>query len=208
MKKLISLSLVIMLVVAGLFILTGCEKTAKVKTVDISYTLGKGVITLSVPQNEDGTPKYQFTEEKPEELSKSGTVYLVTDTSLFAFGTSGFVYNTSKDYKEKYGETEASFDGYLEFINSDLFNKNMYLTGCEEFELNGRKALRYYNMSGSSGDYDYYGYFYMVGADDIYPRSRVDMTVNYKVEEKPKEIQEFDEETLSIINSLKVTAAE
>lgn len=213
MKKLISLSLVIMLLVAGLFILTGCESgegggAAKAKTIDISYTLGKGVFTVSVPQNEDGTPKYQFTEEKPEGLSTSATFYLVTDTAMFGFSTSGLSYNTSKDYKEKYGEdTVASFDGYLEFIeDADLFNKS-YLPGLEQFEINGRKALRYHNKAGGSGDYEYYGYFYFIGVDDIYPKSRAGMTVNYKVEERPKEAQEFDEETLAIINSLKITPA-
>ena len=33
------------------------------------------------------------------------------------------------------------------------------------------------------------------------------MTVNYKLEEKPKEAQEFDKETLAIIKSLKIEAA-
>ena len=220
MKKLISLSLVIVLLLTGLFTLTACDNgggegeggsentESKIKTVDISYTHGKGVFTLSVPQNEDGTPKYEFTTEKPAEISTSATFYLVTDTAVFGFSTAGMSYNTSKDYKEKYGETDASFDGYLEFIeDSDLFNKS-YLPGLEQFEINGRKALRYYNRAGGSGDYEYYGYFYFIGVDDIYPKSRAGMTVNYKVDERPKEAQEFDEETLSIIKSLKITPVE
>ena len=219
MKKIISLSLVIVLLLVGLFTLTACEngggeggngepQKEQPKTVDISYTIGKGVFTVSVPQKEDGTAKYEFTTEKPEGISTSATVYLVTDTALFGFSTSGMSYNTSKDYKEKYGEVDATFDGYLEFIeDADLFNKS-YLPGLEQFELNGRKALRYYNRAGGSGDYNYYGYFYFIGVDDIYPKSRAGMTVNYKVEKLPKESQEFDEETLGIINSLKITAAE
>lgn len=166
--------------------------------------MGKGTITISVPKNEDGTPKYEFTDTKPEGISKSGTFYLTTDTVNIAFASSGMSYNTSKDYKAKYGETKATFDGYIEFINSEDFNKKSLLPGCEEFNLNGRKALRYYNRSGSSGDYKYYGYFYMVAADEIYPGSKFEMTVNYK-EDRPSEIKEFDQETLDIINSLKIT---
>ena len=190
----------------GLCVLTGCEKGEKKNLTEISYQHGKGTIKLSVPKNEDGTAKYEFTTEKPEGISVSKTFYLVTDNTILGFSTSGMSYNTSSKYKDKYGETKATFDGYLEFIeDKDMFNKS-YLPGLEQFEINGRKALRYYNRVGGSGDYKYYGYFYVVGADDIYPGSRFDIVVNYKTEEKPKEIKEFDEETLEIIKSLKIEA--
>ena len=78
----------------------------------------------------------------------------------------------------------------------------------EQFELNGRKALRYHNKEGSSSNYKYYGYFYLIGVDDIYEGSRADVTVNYLDEELPTEAREFDAETLSIINSLKITLKE
>ena len=113
-------------------------------------------------------------------------------------------YNTSVKYKEKYGDKKASFKDYLKFIeDKDLFDK-AYLPGLEQFKINGRKALRYYNRVGGSGDYKYYGYFYMVGVDDIYPGSKFEMVVNYKDDEKPKKSKEFDIETLKIIKSLKI----
>jgi len=208
MKKVLSLLLVLVLVGAGLFVLTGCDKDGGKKadnTVQISKVLGKGTVTLSVPKNDDGTAKYEFTTTKPEGLSVSGTFYLVTDTAMFAFSTSGLAYNTSKDYKAKYGETEATFDGYLAFMDDTTISSRPKLAGIERFELNGRKALRYYNRTGSSNDYKYYGYFYMVAVDEIYPGSKFNMTVNYKTEEKPTEVKEFDEETLAIISSLKIT---
>ena len=210
MKKVISLVLVIIMLVTGLVVLTGCEKgnTKKANTVEISRTFGKGTFTLLVPKNEDGTPKYEFTDVKPEGLSVSATFYLVTDTAMFGFSTSGLAYNTSKDYKAKYGETKATFDGYLDFIDDTSISSRPKLAGMEKFDLNGRKAIRYYNRAGSSGDYEYYGYFYLVGVDDIYPGSRAQMTVNYKTEERPKESKEFDQETLDIINSLKITLNE
>ena len=213
MKKVLGFLLTVTLLTGSVCLLTGCEKTSggeKEKKVDnttpISYELGKGTFTVNVPKDEEGNPKYEFTTEKPAEISSSATFYLVTDTSVFGFSTSGLSYNTSTKYKDKYGDKKASFDGYLEFIeDKDLFDKS-YLPGLEQFEINGRKALRYYNRSGSSSSYKYYGYFYMIGVDDIYPGSRAGMTVNYKLEEKPAEIQEFDQETLDIINSLKIEA--
>lgn len=212
MKKVLSLLLTITLLTGSVCLLTGCEKNggSKEKKVDnttpISYELGKGTFTVNVPKDEEGNPKYEFTTEKPKEISSSATFYLVTDTAVFGFSTSGLSYNTSTKYKAKYGDVKATFDGYLEFIeDKDLFDKS-YLPGLEQFEINGRKALRYYNRSGSSNNYKYYGYFYMIGVDDIYPGSRAGMTVNYKLDEKPAEVQEFDQETLDIINSLKIEA--
>ena len=213
MKKTLSIVLILILLMAGLFILTGCEnekgeETKKIDGVEISYVNGKGTFKLTVPKKADGTAKYEFTKEKPEGTSKSGTFYLVTDTSILTFSTAGMSYNTGTTYKAKYGEKKATFDGYLEFINSEDFNKKSNLPGCEELELNGRKAIRYYNREGGSGDYKYWGYFYLIGVDDIYPGSRAEMTVNYKETEKPKEIKELDQETLDIIKTLKITLSE
>lgn len=199
MKKLL-LTLVLVL---GITFLVGCGKKEE-NTVDITYTHGKGTITLSVPKDKEGNPKYEFTTEKPKGLNIAKTFYLETDNAILTFATSGMSYNTSKQYKDKYGDKKATFDGYLEFIeDKDLFNKS-YLPGLEQFEINNRKALRYYRREGGSGNYKYYGYFYMIGVDDIYPGSKFDMSVNYKDEELPKESKEFDEETLNIINSLKI----
>ena len=206
MKKKVLLIMVLM--ISTMFVVTGCgnngEKKAKKDVAKISYELGKGTITMEVPKDKDGNPKYEFTTEKPEGLTVSKTFYLVTDKAMIGVATTGLSYNTSAKYKEKYGDKKASFEGYLEFIeDKDLFNKT-YLKGLEQFEINGRKALRYYNLAGSPGNYKYFGYFYMVGVDDIYPGSKLDIVVNYKDEEKPTEAKEFDKETLDIINSIKV----
>ncbi len=209
MKKFLSLLLTITLLTGGILVLSGCEnkdKEEKDDTIEISYELGKGTVKVSVPKDKDGKAKYNFTTEKPQGISVTKTFYLVTDNSMIGFATSGLSYNTSAKYKEKYGDKKASFDGYLEFIeDKDLFDKS-YLPGLEQFKINGRKAIRYYNRIGGSGSYKYYGYFYMVGADDIYPGSRFDMVVNYKDEEKPTSAKEFDKETLAIIKSLKIVA--
>lgn len=204
MKKVLSILLVITLLASGLFILTGCENDGgkSKNTTEISYVMGKGKITISVPKKEDGTPKYEFTTEQPEGSKQKGTFYLETDTAFFSFSSSGLVYNTSKYFKETYGEKEATFDGYLEFMQDP--KSTIKLSGMEQFEINGRKALRYYNRVGSSGNYKYWGYFYMIASDDVYPGSHMNMTVNYKDEEKPSEVKEFDQETLDIINSFKL----
>lgn len=200
-KKILSLILIMVLLIGGLFALTGCENGKTNNTIEISRTLNKGKITLSVPKKDDGTPKYEFTEEKPENSKVNrGTFYLVTDNAVFSFKSSGLVYNTSVYYKQKYGDQKATFDGYLDWVDDK--DSKINLSGMEKLEINGRKAIRYYDREGSSGNYKYYGYFYRVGADDVFLGSDFEMTVTYKSEES--EAKEFDEETLSIINSLKI----
>ena len=204
MKKLFKITLA--LVIVSVLFVTGCTNEKKENGVKISYTHGKGIISVTVPKDKEGNPKYQFTTTKPEGMSVSKTFYLETDNAKIGFATSGMSYNTSAKYKEKYGDKKASFDGYLEFIeDTDLFNKS-YLPGLEQFKINERQALRYYNRSGSSNNYKYYGYFYFIGVDDIYSGSKLDVVVNYKdTDNLPTESKEFDEETLAIINSIEVT---
>ncbi len=215
MKKALSITLVIVLLAIGLFVLTGCENGGEgggskpANTVEITRTFGKGKFTLSVPKKEDGTPKYEFTDTKPEKAKGSGTFYLETENSVLSFSTKGWVYNTSKDYKAKYGEdTKATWDGYIEFMNDESISSRPKLSGMEQFEINGRKALRYYSREGGSGDYTYFGYNYMIAVDDVYTGSNGNIGVYYKLDEYPKEAKEFDQETLDIIKSLKITSAE
>jgi len=203
MKKLFNVLLVLIFV--SILFVTGCEEKKDDNTVKISYAYGKATYSVSVPKDKDGNPKYEFTTEKPKGISVAKSFYLVTDKSMIGIATTGMSYNTSAKYKEKYGDKKATFDGYLEFIeDKDLFNKS-YLPGLEQFEINGRKALRYYNRVGGSGSYKYYGYFYFVAVDDIYNGSKVDIVVNHKdIENLPTEPTEIDEETLNIINSLEI----
>jgi hypothetical protein len=204
MKKLISKALIIMLLITGIFTLSGCN-SKKEKGVEISYVNGKGTFTLTVPKKEDGTAKYEFTTEKPKGSMKTGTFYLETDSAILAFSTSGLVYNTSKDYKAKYGDTKATFAGYLEFMDDESISSRPRLAGIEKFEINGAQAIRYYSRTGGSGDYVYYGYNYAIAVDEIYPGSKAEIGVYYKTDEKLSEAKEFDQETLDIINSLKIT---
>ena len=205
MKKILSVMSIAVLLIGSLFALTGCNNGGNDKvnnTIEISNTLNKGKITLSVPKNNDRTPKYEFTTEKPEGSNvMKGTFYLVTENAVFSFKSNSLVYNTSIYYKEKYGDQKATFDGYLDWVDDK--DSKIKLSGMEKLEINGRKALRYYNREGSSGNYKYYGYLYLVGADDVFPGSNFEMDVNYKSQES--ESKEFDDETLSIINSLKIT---
>jgi hypothetical protein len=219
MKKALSIALVIILLVAGLFVLTGCGENGNggnsengsskpANSVEISKVFGKGKFTLYVPKKEDGTPKYEFTETKPEKAKGTGSFYLETDNTVLSFSTKGWVYNTSKDYKAKYGEdTKATWGGYIEFMNDESISSRPKLSGMEQFEINGRKALRYYSREGGSGDYKYFGYNYMIDVDDIYTGSNGNIGVYYKLDEYPKEAQEFDQETLDIIKSLIITPA-
>lgn len=212
MKKVLSVVAILAILSASLFAFTGCgdkknggdsKKAEDPNKVQISYVNGKGTFKVSVPKKDDGSPKYEFTEKKPEASKFRGTFYIETDKAVITFATSGLAYNTSKDYKAKYGETKATFDGYLEFMDdpSSTIPKN----NTEKLEINGRKAVKRESREGSSGNYKYYGFNYMIAGDDIYPGSYISLGVYYKGEEVHTSADAIDEETQAIINSLVVS---
>ncbi|MBR2745033.1 MAG: hypothetical protein IKE01_07070 [Clostridia bacterium] len=211
MKKIISLLSVMTLLMVSLFALTGCEGNGgdsgkdakKANTIETSEVFGKGKITVLVPKKEDETPKYAFSKEKPEDCKFKGSFYLETEKAVLVFTTSGLAYNTSKDYKEKFGDVKATFDGYLQWMDdpSSTIPKN----NTEKLEINGRKAVKRESKEGSSGNYKYYGFNYMIAVDDIYPGSYMGMGVYYKGNEEHKSADAIDSETQAIIDSLVVT---
>ena len=197
-----------LVLLAFIVLSTGCtkeKKEEKGKTATItSSSLSYFKLNLNVPLNDEGEAKYEFTSNKPTGFTRSGTVYLETDNAIFAFGTSSWVYQTATKYKEKNGTKDPSYADYMEWMKDP--DSTIKLSGMETMSINGRDALRYYAREGGSGDYNYYGYNYQVSLEDITPKSRLEMIVYYKDEELPKEAKEFDEETLKIINSLKLEA--
>lgn len=212
MKKLLSVMAIIAMLTGSLFAFSGCgnkdnEKNgngAKADTTEVSYAYGKAKYTVAVPKKEDGSAKYEFAKEKPDGVKYLSTFYLATDTADFSIGSAGLVYNTSKTYKEKYGETKATFQGYLDFMEdpiSTIPKENMKI-----LEINGRKAVKRQIKSGSSGNYKYYGYNYMVEVDDIMPGSYVEIMVSYKNPDGESEAKPLDSEAQDILNSLKIEA--
>lgn len=210
MKKTLSLILVIMMLFAGTITLSGCTKEnskngeANANVTEISYVNGKGTFKLSVPKDSEGKAKYEFTKQKPAGINASGSFYLVTDNYVFVFSTSGLVYNTSAVYKNKYGDKKATFDGYIEWVE-DAESK-IKLHGMEKIEINGRKALRYDRVAGSSSAYKYYGYNYLIAGDDIYSGSRIEVNVVYPDGKSEDSAKELDAEAKAIIESLKIEA--
>ena len=183
-------------------LITGCTKN---KTTEISYDLGKATISIKIPNDNEGNPKYAFTVDKPSNIVLSDTVYLETKTASFGFEINEYTYNQSAKYKEKYKDKDASFEGYLEYIdNPGLFNIN-YLPGFRKTKVNGVDAITYYNRTGYTDNYTYNGYYYILSLDNISKESKLDIVVNYKSDEPLNEPKELDEETLSILNSLKIT---
>lgn len=211
MKKILSLGLKTMLLCSLLFIMAGCgnntekeNKKLSFDGVEITYTYGNAVYTMSVPKNDEGKAKYTFAETLSDDLDYDGSFYLETDNAVFTFNSEGLVYNTSSTYKEKYGDKEATFDNYVEWVKDE--DSNINLNGFEELTVNGRKAIRYYISAGSSDDYTYYGYRYLASLDDTTKGSNLKMNVYYKNNEKLKSPKELDQETLDIISSLKITS--
>lgn len=212
MKKLLSLAAIMILIIGSMFALTGCgskeEKKDEVKnanTTEVSYVSGKLKYTVSVPKKDDGSAKYEFTTEKPEVKNAKGSFFIETENAVIGFSTSGLVYTTSTYYKDKYGaDQKATFDGFMNWVNDPA--SKITAKDYTQVEVNGRKAYRLDLREGSSGNYKYKGYNYMVAADDVLPGSYIQINVNFKGDEELTSQKELDSETQDIINSLVVVA--
>ncbi len=211
MKKLLSIVLVAVMLLSGLTLFSGCgdnkggnDKKDENK-VEISATHGKGTFKVMVPKNEDGSPKYNFTKDKPENAPKfaNGTYYLETEKAVITLSTMGLAYNTSTQYKQKYGDVKATFQGYIDFMNDP---SSTIPRGEEITEVNGKKAVKRQSKEGGSGSYKYYGFYYMIEADEVYPGSYVNLGVFYKDGVERTESEPIDDETQGIIDSLSVVA--
>ena len=198
MKKIKYLLLVFVLAV----LVTGCTGGSKEdsKKAEVEGTIGQFSFTLKVPNT-----KYELTTTKPEYAKKTGSYYLVTDKTTFVFSTTTWTYQTSYYYKEEYGTKDPSFEDYLKW--KDNSKSGIRLAGDEKLKLNDRSAMRYQLREGGSGDYDYYGYMYLVSLDDINPKMRFDVAIYYNEKELPKESVELDKVTLDVLNTLTITKA-
>ena len=216
MKKTISVLLVIALILAGLFVLTGCDNGngSKRKTTEISYSAPSIYsIKLNVPveKNDSGeeVPKYKFVEEMPEAvkniLSSEGT-YIVGDKIVVQIETSSYVYQTSTAYKEKYGDVTPSFEGFKEFIFAE--GSTSTLKKGELTKLGDREAIKAETRYGA-GSGDLYGYSYTVNIEDIYPRGYMTIRVVTADGNSESTAAVFaDAEVQAIIDSIIITGVE
>lgn len=195
--------LITLVLFISILLLTGCDKIEKNKVhyTDINTKVGNFNITLTVPANEEGNVKYNFTTEKPSKFKGIGNVYLETDKTTLSISSEVWTYHTSVYYKDKHETIEPSFDDYIIWMKDP--KSTIKLSGVEDVEINGRKAIRYYSREGSENDYRYYGYIYNISTDDINPKMHIIMKVHNNKEASSK-AKEFDKETLSIINSLRI----
>lgn len=161
MKKVLTLVLVTILLLSGLFVLTGCGQ----KGVETSTTLGDIKITAKVPGNEEGQPTYTFTTEKPE-----NTIYFTGSTYL-----TGEKVNIAFDYNNVLGSGSKTYSDMLNFVKADSYTGTIKVR--EEVKIGGRDAIRDYFNYGPSGEDGRYGYKYLINIDDIMPGKYLSVTV-------------------------------
>ena len=222
MKKTLTILLIVIMLIASLFILTGCNKggdgsigkSAGRKTTEISYSAPSIYsIKLNVPveKNDAGEekPVYKFTDELPETvekiLYKSGN-YLVGDKVIATIETTSYTYHTGVAYKEAHGDVTPSFKGFKEFINEE--GSSSTLKDAEEVKIGGREALKNEYRYGS-GNGDLYGYRYIINIDDIYPRGY--MSISFVTADGTTESAETtfaDTEVQAMINSIVINGLE
>mgnify|MGYP006391660881 CR=1 FL=1 len=190
MKKVLSLVLVTILLLSGLFVLTGCgEKNTGVET---STTLGDIKITAKVPGNEEGQPTYTFTTEKPE-----NTIYFTGSTYL-----TGEKVNIAFESKKVLGTDSKTYSDMLNFIKSDSYTGTVKIK--EELKIGDRDAIKTNFYYGANNDSGLYGYRYYINIDDVTAGQYMEVVV-VKGDFSNGEIDAYmsDEAVSAIVNSLK-----
>lgn len=162
MKKVLSLALIMILMISGLFVLTGCEKKdgenggsepAKA-TRKLTYDYTGTEVSLEVPEESSYT---EFTTEEPENsIYFSGTFYLVGEPVNIAFGSDRL-----------FGTDVTTFDEFAEYLQSDTYTGTYKIK--EETKIGDRKALRMDYRYGSTSSDNLYGYSYLVDGGETDP---------------------------------------
>lgn len=102
-------------------------------------------VTMAVPAEEaaDGSLEPKFVPIEYDE----GEVSIVdggfaNDTVAIEFSYISYTFNTNIYYKEKYGEMEANFENYVEYMKDEDFS-DPFTTGIEETTVGDYEALKY-----------------------------------------------------------------
>lgn len=123
-------------------------------------------ITLEAPETMEPTPTDEGSAEEepaePENIcdftsdSSASNFTFMGDTFRIRFEVGGYSYNTSTDWKDKYGETEPSFADWKKSVEEGLNGVSgsvIQVNGEEVVEQRFSVMLtRYYNTDGMAGD--------------------------------------------------------
>ncbi len=155
MKKMIKIITLVLLLVTGLLLLTGCGneepkiETEKLTREEYSYT-----VSVDVPKEKG----YEFVDEVEEENKNvAGYPNFVLDGEKVQiyFENSSFVYQTSTTFKDKHPEMDEENPNFSDFVAVAYPDE-------EVFDLNGNKAIKVAKEYGASGNTKLVGYDYYV----------------------------------------------
>ena len=219
MKRIILTVGLIVVLIASLFVLTGCgvkdgegggEKDSA-KTQEIVYNASLYTIKMDSPvtKNDAGeeVPVYSFTDERPEavqDLLGGENVYFTGGKVTGSLSTTSFTYHTGTAYKEEFGEVTPSFQGFYDFIKSDIYTGT--IKNYEEVKIGDRTALKWEFRVGS-GNGDLYGYRYIVDIGNLYERGYLNLDV--VVADGSSENAEAvfaDSEVTNLLSSIRIEA--
>lgn len=116
-------------------------------------------VSLEAPETQEAAEEEGEETDHLFDFTKDSHGYVFTflgDTFQIDFEITGYVYQTSSDWKEKYGETKGSFEDYKKNIEEGINHTPgaiIQVNGEDVVENNeGYFILRYYNTDGLSSE--------------------------------------------------------
>lgn len=212
MKKIISLSIIAMLLVTLVYTLTGCgssggetttpeEEKETTKTVTATTTSKSRPFTITAKfptkevTNEAGETEIVAdceVEEKVDVITLKGK-----DVQIKA-ELSSFTYNTYANYKAKYGDKETNFANYMEYLEDSEFDgqKSSNQKKYEKVKIAGFDAIKS-EFNGTD--------IYVIDNATFYPTSMFKITI-IPVEDKVKIADLMSkEEVKAIVDSIAIS---
>lgn len=143
MKKILSIALMAILLVGGLFALTGCGSEKELTTeVTLEPSFCKATFTVPATKNENKEIEPIYKVE--EETKSDGYCGIANDKVAIELDHSSWSYRTYANYKEKYGDKEGSYANYLEYLKDPEFDsqKTLKSNNVKEVKIGEYNAIQ------------------------------------------------------------------
>lgn len=125
-KKFLSIVLVAILLLGGLFVLTGCGNEETLTT-EVSLEPWYCKATFTVPAAKKDNNELEPIYKEEEETNSGADCGIANDKVAIELDYSSWTYASYANYKEKYGDKKGSYANYLEYLKDPEFDSQKTL---------------------------------------------------------------------------------
>lgn len=199
MKKILSIALIAILLVGGLFALTGCGDKGKDEnsTTEVALEPWYCKATFTVPAAKNDNNELEPIYKVEEETKGGNDCGIANDKVAIELKYSSWSYTSYANYKEKYGDKAGSYANYLEYLKDAEFDsqKTLKSNNVKEVKVGEYNAIQQKYMGNMKYTLDVEG-----------TKGQIQLVIVPLNEGDKVDDLLTDAEISSIINSIKIEA--